>query len=675
MTSVQTKVKTEIQTANILNLAQARLEIPCYQRPYVWPGEEVKKFLEDIHASMARGPDGHYFIGTLITANHVPEDGTPPCYELIDGQQRMTTLFLIALACTALEPDNVLAEFVHLAGSDGDIRLNFAIREQVRDFLHSWPHDRTGHALSVEDPYLRHMRDALATATDYLLKLKDTGRDKLEKFGWYLFNNVRWVNNIVPPGTDLNQLFTALNTSGIQLEASDILKARLLEMIPAAQRMDYDAIWQACENMNGFFENNLKQVFPGAAWQQYTYQDLKVYDATRFHLDESSPEATPALSLRQILATTGQQHGSAPSTRRQEDEDPDHIRLVKSIITFPQLLLHALRIHNWKKAEGIEAKDIAHVSPDHLNGSFRPFLDNLQNDDRNGDARGFIECLWSVRHQFDQWVMKRIPEADNNLYCLPVAKESARAQANLYRSMPGKSGTPLGHTILAQLQSVRYFTTEHSTQYWLTPFLGRLVTGDYETADQVTRMLEKIDNLLSCATHQKETSFDLLSDDNTSEIEMAETVITGLMQAQYPGISHYWFQKLEYILWKDAATGQCPACLDEKKILSYRITSKNSVEHVFPQNPTSSTRIADGVVHGFGNLALINAGANSAYSNRSVIEKREQFLEKEKYDSIKLAYLFSLVKEKMSLYLEVEDIDSHKRKMEFFIRRHYGTGG
>ncbi|WP_010510752.1 DUF262 domain-containing protein [Komagataeibacter europaeus] len=662
------RVETRVQKINDICSKNALLEIPCYQRPYVWPERDVKKILQDIRQAMDRGQE-QYFIGTLITASHGHQGGHPFGYELIDGQQRMTTLFLIALAYSALKPDSALAQFARRPGDANDIRLNFAIREQVQDLLRSWLNGVSPPALSIEDPYVKCLVTGLAAASAFLMERQESG--DLEAFGHYLFNCVQWVNNIVPSGTDLNQLFTALNTNGVQLEASDILKARLLEMVPAHQRMSYDAIWQACENMNGFFEDNLRQVFPDANWQKYTYHALKVYDADRFKLDESNLISTPALSIQDILATQAVQDGStrlAPTTGKEAHS----YRAVRSIITFPELLLHVLLIYICEKPCKLGAKkekNIFRIHPDRLNESFDPFLKDLNAQ----DAQGFIECLWTTRHQFDQWVMKRIPDADNNLYCVPIAPEHEEdKKSKISRTMPGHDGTPFYYTALAQLQSVRYFTGEHAMQYWLTPFLGRLCKNDIKDVVQVTDLLKTIDNQLSCAQDQKKSSFDLLSGTHSSEIQESEIVITDLMNKHYPSISHYWFQKLEYILWNNAAQGPFPAYLEKDKFKAYRITSKNSVEHIFPQNPTSSHNMDEDILHGFGNLALINPSENSTYSNRIIIEKREMFLKKPKYDSLKLAHMFFIIRNKPYSDLGEKDIIQHKEEMEYFIRQYYG---
>lgn len=57
---------------------------------------------------------------------------------------------------------------------------------------------------------------------------------------------------------------------------------------------------------------------------------------------------------------------------------------------------------------------------------------------------------------------------------------------------------------------------------------------------------------------------------------------------------HYWFQKLEYVLWKAGDK-------TDDKLKRYRITSKNSVEHVHPQNEEHGRKLESEHLNAFGN--------------------------------------------------------------------------
>ena len=83
-------MKAEERTiANILT-EQICYEIPPYQRPYSWKTENIQQLLEDVWEAF-ESDDSEYFIGSLITIEKVKNLR----YDVVDGQQRLTTLNLI----------------------------------------------------------------------------------------------------------------------------------------------------------------------------------------------------------------------------------------------------------------------------------------------------------------------------------------------------------------------------------------------------------------------------------------------------------------------------------------------------------------------------------------------------------------------------------------------------
>ena len=70
-----------------------KFNIPIYQRLYVWKEEQVKKLLEDTYNAYIiskENPENDYYLGGVIVVKNGDR------YDLIDGQQRFTTLWLIA---------------------------------------------------------------------------------------------------------------------------------------------------------------------------------------------------------------------------------------------------------------------------------------------------------------------------------------------------------------------------------------------------------------------------------------------------------------------------------------------------------------------------------------------------------------------------------------------------
>ena len=64
-------------------------KIPIYQRNYAWEYDHIKALINDVYDSYRKSDSDPYYIGTLVTFHR-----RESVYEVIDGQQRLTTLFL-----------------------------------------------------------------------------------------------------------------------------------------------------------------------------------------------------------------------------------------------------------------------------------------------------------------------------------------------------------------------------------------------------------------------------------------------------------------------------------------------------------------------------------------------------------------------------------------------------
>jgi hypothetical protein len=107
--------------------------IPRFQREFVWTNKEVDAFLEDIHDAHGRDGGEGYFIGVLIVA---PAGDCPRsnAYELIDGQQRLTTTLLMLCALRRfMRERGMLEEAGELAQCVFDTSRDLRIQPQYED--------------------------------------------------------------------------------------------------------------------------------------------------------------------------------------------------------------------------------------------------------------------------------------------------------------------------------------------------------------------------------------------------------------------------------------------------------------------------------------------------------------------------------------------------------------
>lgn len=236
------KFKTDV--VNLESLSELDFRIPTYQRPFVWGDEQLKKLLDDFYLSFQNNPDTVYYVSTFLTKE---EAGVA---ELIDGQQRFTTLWLISLVISKITPNSDIINFLK---KKDKLRLGFEIRTEVGDFLESLLEDDTYRKIQdseniIKQPYLKNIAKALVFIDGYIKQ--KVPQNKLDQFGDYIYRKVELVKNTTPRKIDLNKLFSTINSAGVQLEQTDIVKANLLNLID--EKVTYGKIWETCENMSNF---------------------------------------------------------------------------------------------------------------------------------------------------------------------------------------------------------------------------------------------------------------------------------------------------------------------------------------------------------------------------------------------------------------------------------------
>jgi hypothetical protein len=116
-------------------------------------------------------------------------------------------------------------------------------------------------------------------------------------------------------------------------------------------------------------------------------------------------------------------------------------------------------------------------------------------------------------------------------------------------------------------------------------------------------------------------------------------VSTVLAQPLGVNFPHYWFYKLEFVLWFSKLTEITGAHKD-----TFRMTAKNSVEHIWPQNPEAGPDpqwVEE--LDCFGNLGLVSRSLNSEYGRKPYHEKKAHFQtrNKDRIDSLKMFLVYN----------------------------------
>ncbi len=604
--------------------------IPIYQRLYVWGEQQIRTLLADLYKAFLNNKNENYYLGgVLLTENNDKLD-------LIDGQQRFTTLWLIS---KVLEGD--LSKFSYTyKNKEFKSRISFSVRDFANQYFNS---NKTIISFTKSEiKELDPINEAIELIHNYI---KDEVEEKLE-FSSFIYNHVMLVATKMPENTDENKVFEAMNNRGVQLQQHEILKSSLLSKLKGNRLLmhQYGLLWDACSIMDDYLEKNIKLV------ANLTWKDL-FPDV----LDDEKPVELPTNIIRRLSPLNAEKkdhflldilreeylnqeekallENNPNNNLGEKDYDSGSVR---SIIDFPMLLLHTLRIYQFRTNKCKDALESAEVKGKSLIQIFDNFSSYFETEE---DVVSFIDLLWNVRKQFDKFVIKWVSNEGE--------RDEVHLIKRLYQSETAfQRRAPNSNEGFALLQSMLYHSQQIITQYWLTPFLNKML--DIDDINQLNIYLEKLDNEMFCNKRRdlRTMSYEIMKkgfNELKGSPEFVEDTLNAKLGTSYPS---YWFYKLEYILWLNRNNLN-----KAKDWQDYKMTAKTSVEHISPQNPKpEDTNIVYDIddteeertkkKNDFGNLVLLSPGMNSEYSNKTFNSKRVDFYDKKRLDSLKSDLIF-----------------------------------
>ncbi len=245
---------------SIRSLKEYYFVVPEYQREYVWESDkQVSRFLQDINDEFnaSNNPRSNYFIGNTIIVEG--KDGT---YDVVDGQQRLTTIIITLCAIRdSLKNINVIDEdleekqkqlikVVEELLYDYDLNKNKHTPRLTLQYAESKDYlDKLIKAKEFDDittPSIKKMGEAYSTVVDFLNDLKSNNISVIIDFVSYFLVNVQMV--IIKPdnlGSAL-KIFETINERGVSLNAMDLLKNLLFIH---ANKDDFEEIKQIWRGM------------------------------------------------------------------------------------------------------------------------------------------------------------------------------------------------------------------------------------------------------------------------------------------------------------------------------------------------------------------------------------------------------------------------------------------
>ncbi|BAM97366.1 DUF262 domain-containing protein [Helicobacter pylori] len=229
-------------------------QIPIYQRPYQWGKEQCKELLNDLFENYEDYREDDYFCGSLVFIQ--PDEGNKT-YDIVDGQQRLSTFILLAKVLATLyserlteESKDYLQESLNGRYGKKD-RLNFnAIGfNSKKDFQYALTSFNDAPVSNNKNNYLKN-----AVCLKNYLRKKEI--EDINDFIEWLYFKVVFITITCPDADKALRIFNVLNARGLPLHATDIFKGELLKKLTEEKEQEelatrWENLRQKCLD-NGF---------------------------------------------------------------------------------------------------------------------------------------------------------------------------------------------------------------------------------------------------------------------------------------------------------------------------------------------------------------------------------------------------------------------------------------
>lgn len=234
-------------------------EIPSYQRPYAWTIEQAGELLEDLLDFFETENEESYFLGSIVL---IKSEGSPRS-EVIDGQQRLTSLTILFSALTCMLSDDERADFYNYVREPGSAsqglkpKPRLALRERDRAFFAKYVQGLQLDALLALDPEQlanEAQKNVLFNAKLFVDRLDEKfgeDHDALVAFGSFLVLRCFLVSVSTPSQESAFRVFSVMNSRGLDLLPTDIIKADLIGHISKASQEEYTCKWEELEVETG----------------------------------------------------------------------------------------------------------------------------------------------------------------------------------------------------------------------------------------------------------------------------------------------------------------------------------------------------------------------------------------------------------------------------------------
>lgn len=237
--------------------------IPSYQRPYAWGNEEAETLFDTLYQSFKIN-EKMYFLGSIVLIKNIQQ----PRADVVDGQQRLTTLSILYACLMELITDEDAKQDLAIALKQRASRINgesaiyrLHLRERDRSFFEKYISNAKVQDLLSNNQCNSFREESQQNIYSNCVILMNKIREKLknqnELIAFCEFLNCTCYMIVVSVGDrdSAFRIFSLLNSTGLDLLPTDIIKADIIGNITETDKEEYARKWEDMENQvsrNGF---------------------------------------------------------------------------------------------------------------------------------------------------------------------------------------------------------------------------------------------------------------------------------------------------------------------------------------------------------------------------------------------------------------------------------------
>ena len=227
-------------------------KIPLFQRYYVWSEDaQWEPLWDDIlrqHGSEERASD--HFTGAIVIQHQSTLAGDVPQYDIIDGQQRLTTFQIILCAirdiCAENEHADMASDIRRYIQNQGEM-----LTEDEQYKLVPTKRDRDSF-ISLVNERAEKSRGRIHSAYSYfydkIIGYVDTDKEKIHSLFLCIKNHFRFVQILIDEGDKPEKIFESLNARGKSLFQFDLLRNNLFLRAGEDRDSLYEKYWEHFED-------------------------------------------------------------------------------------------------------------------------------------------------------------------------------------------------------------------------------------------------------------------------------------------------------------------------------------------------------------------------------------------------------------------------------------------